>query len=277
MSVDSGIGRGRRVHRVSAANQMRCDPATDDREARPVDTPKSEERCLDSRTEMCLQATQFVSDLHQRASFDTSALVSGLITGAAELVPGAQYAGITSTQRRRGIETAAATHRYPVLLDEIQGRYQQGPCLTAAVLQESVRIDDLVGDDRWPLYRAAALRQTPIRSILSFGMLKEGVSSAALNFYAESAGVFNDESVNLGLIFATHAALIWNMMRRDQQFRVALVSRDIIGQAKGRLMERFDIDAAEAFERLKQMSQDGNSPIAQVAQRVTGGDSSLVQ
>ena len=64
-------------------------------------------------------------------------------------------------------------------------------------------------------------------------------------------------------------------MRRDQQFRVALVSRDIIGQAKGRLMERFDIDAAEAFGMLKQMSQESNTPIAQVAQRVTGRDSSL--
>jgi len=256
---------------------MRCDPTTDDREARIVNTPKTEELSLDSQTAIYLQATQFVADLHQRASFDTPALLSGLITGAAESVPGAQYAGITVTKRRRGIETAAATHRYPVMLDEIQGRYQQGPCLTAAALQESVRIDDLVRDDRWPLYRGAALRQTPIRSILSFGMFKEGVAAAALNFYAESPDVFDDESVNLGLIFATHAALVWNMMRRDQQFRVALVSRDIIGQAKGRLMERFDIDAAEAFERLKQMSQDGNTPIAQVAQRVTGGDSSLLK
>jgi AmiR/NasT family two-component response regulator len=84
-------------------------------------------------------------------------------------------------------------------------------------------------------------------------------------------------SVNLGLIFATHAALVWNMTRRDQQFRVALVSRDVIGQAKGRLMERFDVDAAEAFERLKQMSQEGNTPVAKVAQRVTGGDSSLLK
>jgi AmiR/NasT family two-component response regulator len=106
-------------------------------------------------------------------------------------------------------------------------------------------------------------------------MFKEGVSAAALNFYAESPDVFDDESVNLGLIFATHAALVWNMMRRDQQFRVALVSRDVIGQAKGRLMERFGIDAAEAFQWLKQASQDGNTPIAQVAQRVTGGDGSL--
>jgi hypothetical protein len=277
VSVDSGVGSRRRENRVSAAEKLRCDPTTDDREARIVDTPKTEDQYLDSRTAMYLQASQFVADLHQRASFDTPALLSGLITGAAESVPGAQYAGITATQRRRGIETAAATHRYPVLLDEIQGRYQQGPCLTAAISQESVRIDDLAGDDRWPLYRGAALRQTPIRSILSFGMYKEGVSSAALNFYAESPNVFDDESVNLGLIFATHAALVWNMMRRDQQFRVALVSRDIIGQAKGRLMERLGIDAAEAFERLKQMSQDANTPIAQVAQRVTGGDSSLVK
>jgi hypothetical protein len=277
VSVGSGIGNRRRVDRVSAASQLRCDPTTDDREARIVNTPKTEELYLDSQPAMYLQATQFVADLHQRASFDTPALLSGLITGAAESVPGAEYAGITVTQRRRGIETAAATHRYPVMLDEIQGRYQQGPCLTAAALQESVRIDDLVGDDRWPLYRGAALRQTPIRSILSFGMYKEGVSSAALNFYAESPNVFDDESVNLGLIFATHAALVWNLMRRDQQFRVALVSRDIIGQAKGRLMERFDIDAAEAFERLKQMSQDANTPIAQVAQRVTGGDSSRLK
>lgn len=242
-----------------------------------MNTPKSEELSLDSRTAMYLQATQFVAELHQRASFDTPALLRGLVAGAADSVPGAQYAGITVTQRRRGIETASATHRYPVMLDDIQGRYQQGPCLTAAALQESVRIDDLVHDDRWPLYRGAALRQTPIRSLLSFGMFKEGGASAALNFYAESPNVFDDGSVNLGLIFATHAALVWNMMRRDLQFRAALVSRDIIGQAKGRLMERFDVDAAEAFERLKQMSQGANTPIAQVAQRVTGGDSSLLK
>jgi hypothetical protein len=277
VSVDSGVGSRRRENRVSAAEKLRCDPTTDDREARIVDTPKTEDQYLDSRTAMYLQASQFVADLHQRASFDTPALLSGLITGAAESVPGAQYAGITATQRRRGIETAAATHRYPVLLDEIQGRYQQGPGLTSAVSQKSVRIDDLADDDRWPLYRGAALRQTPIRSIMSFGMFKEGVSAAALNFYAESPNVFDDESVNFGLIFATHAALVWNMMRRDQQFRVALVSRDIIGQAKGRLMERLGIDAAEAFERLKQMSQEANTPIAQVAQRVTGANSSLVK
>ena len=133
------------------------------------------------------------------------------------------------------------------MLDEIQSRRQQGPCLTAAGLQDTVRIDDLDADDRWPLYRKDALKLTPIRSILSYGMFRDGGTTAALNFYAEPVHAFDDESVNLGLIFATHTAMVWDMMRRDQQFRSALVSRDIIGQAKGRLMERFDIDADEAF------------------------------
>jgi ANTAR domain len=111
----------------------------------------------------------------------------------------------------------------------------------------------LTADDRWPLYRDEALKQTPIRSILSFGMFSEGGTTAALNFYAEPINAFDDGSVSLGLLFATHTGLLWNMTRRDQQFRSALVSRDIIGQAKGRLMERFDIDAAEAFKLLKQI------------------------
>jgi hypothetical protein len=254
---------------------MRCDVTTDHQEVRMVDATGSQELTLNSQSAMYLRVTHLVSDLHRRASFDTPALLRELIERAAESVPGAQYSGITVTQKRRRNETAAATHRYPVILDEIQSRFKQGPCLKAAALQRSVRIDDLAGDDRWPLFRDEAVKRTPIRSVLSFGMFKEGGVSAALNFYAEPTNAFDEGSVNLGLIFATHAALVWNMVRRDQQFRVALVSRDIIGQAKGRLMERFDIDAAEAFGMLKQMSQDSNTPIAQVAQRVTGRDSSL--
>jgi hypothetical protein len=258
-------------------DQMRCERTRDDPEARMTNTPKPEELPMDSHTAIYTQATQFVAELQRRASFDTPALLSGLIAGAAEWVPEAQYAGITASQKRRHVETAAATHRYPELLDEVQNRHQQGPSLTAAATREIVRVDDLVREDRWPLYRGTALKQTPIRSILSFGIFKEGGASAALNLYADEPHVFDSESVDVGLIFATQAALVWNMMRRDQQFRIALVSRDVIGQAKGRLMERFDIDAAEAFDKLKQLSQESNTPIAQVAQWVTGEDSSRLK
>jgi hypothetical protein len=62
------------------------------------------------------------------------------------LVPGAQYAGITLARRRREIETPAATGNYPPLLDEIQQRYGEGPCLSAAWRHHRVRIDDLATD-----------------------------------------------------------------------------------------------------------------------------------
>ncbi len=147
--------------------------------------PKSQELDGNSLSDKYLRATRLVSDLHQRAAFDIPALLREVIEGAAGLVPGAQYAGVTVTQRRHLSETVAATHRYPVLMDEIQNRCQQGPGLSAAALQESIRVDDLVGDDRWPLYREQAVKQTPIRSILSVGMFKEGGTTATLSFYSE--------------------------------------------------------------------------------------------
>lgn len=233
---------------------------------------ESNDVSMDSQSAMYLQAAQLVSDLHRRAAFDIPALLRELLDGATKLVPGAQYAGVTVTQRRPLAETASATHNYPVRLDEIQNRSQQGPSLTAATLQENVRVDDLAADSRWPLFRQEALARTPVRSVLSVGMLREGSTAASLNFYAEPAHAFDDYSFNMALVFATHTGLVWNMMRRDLQFRSALISRDVIGQAKGRMIERFNIDATEAFEMLKLMSQDANTPLAVVAQGIVAGD-----
>jgi AmiR/NasT family two-component response regulator len=69
-------------------------------------------------------------------------------------------------------------------------------------------------------------------------------------------------------MLATNTALAWNLLRRDQQFRSALASRDIIGQAKGLVMERFGVDAVQAFELLRRLSQDSNTPVSGVAHRL---------
>jgi GAF domain-containing protein len=232
---------------------------------------KPEALSFDSRSDTYLRVARLVSDLHQRYVFDIPGLLREVLECAAELVPGSQYGGATVAQPQRASDTVAATHRYPVMLDEVQNRCQQGPGLAAGAMRESIRVDNLVDDDRWPLYREAALHQTPVRSILSIGMFKEGETTATLSFYAETANAFDDESVDLAAIFATHTGLVWNMVRRDHQFRSALASRDVIGQAKGMMMERLNIDAARAFEMLKLMSQNSNTPLAQVAQSVVAG------
>lgn len=211
---------------------------------------------------------EMVLEMPERTSLDAVAVLKELTYSAVRSVPGAQHAGITVTDRHHHIETHGATGQYPALLDDIQRRHGEGPCVSAAWQHHTMRIDDLATDQRWPRYREEALRRTPVRSVLSFDIFNDRQMAGALNFYAERAYAFGDESLEVGLAFATHAALAWNISRRDDQFRSALASRDIIGQAKGMLMERFGTDAVAAFDLLKRLSQETNTPVVEIAHRV---------
>lgn len=52
------------------------------------------------------------------------------------------------------------------------------------------------------------------------------------------------------------------------QMRLAIQTRDIIGQAKGMLMERYGIGAAAAFDLLRKLSQDTNIRLVSIAERL---------
>ena len=112
------------------------------------------------------------------------------------------------------------------------------------------------------------LAETPIRAVLSFALSANHHTLGALNFYAEHSHAFDGEAERLGFVYATHAALAWNALRRDHQFSDALASRDIIGQAKGMLMERHQINAEEAFDRLRQRSQRYNIPVVELSRKI---------
>jgi transcriptional regulator with GAF, ATPase, and Fis domain len=211
--------------------------------------------------------------LLQREVTDGEALLSELTQSAVKAVPGASHAGITVAERDGSVHTAASSAgRYPALLDRIQQTHREGPCLSAAWQQHMIRIDDLTLDTRWRTFCRDTVKQTPIRSIMSFQLFADQKKMGALNFYAEQADVFDDDAVEAGLILATHTALAWKLVRREEQFRSALGSRDIIGQAKGMLMERFKIDAVQAFELLKRLSQGSNEPLASVARQLVDSE-----
>jgi GAF domain-containing protein len=216
-----------------------------------------------------LRIADLARELHHEAGEEGRVVTEELVAQAVRTVPGAQYAGLTVVNRKREVTTPAATDSYPRLLDEIQQRFLECPCLAAAWEHHTVHVKDLADDHRWPSYRQAALEQTPIRSILSFELFTSHERLGALNVYADAAHAFDDDSIDVGVVFATHAALAWDTARREENFRSALMSRDVIGQAKGMLMERFKIDAVHAFELLKRLSQESNTPLAEVARRVT--------
>ncbi|BCZ25211.1 ANTAR domain-containing protein [Mycobacterium senriense] len=64
---------------------------------------------------------------------------------------------------------------------------------------------------------------------------------------------------------ASHAAIALINDEWIRQFKAALATRDVIGQAKGMMMERFDVDAPRAIAILKAISQQTNTPVRDLA------------
>jgi hypothetical protein len=231
-----------------------------------TDQPWSEER------RHLYHVLQLVDDMQRRADSNFEGVFREINATTVASVPGAQYACVTIVEPEHVVRSLAATHQYPILLDDVQREAGEGPCLSAAWHRDVITIDDLVAEQRWPQYRLAALRITPVRSVVSYRMSGDGPNLAALNLYADAAYAFSEEAIELGLVFAAHTAVAWNTMRRQEQFRSALASRDVIGQAKGILMERFNIDAFAAFDLLRRLSQESNTRLVDIAERLVQMD-----
>ncbi len=60
-------------------------------------------------------------------------------------------------------------------------------------------------------------------------------------------------------MLAAHAASAIIASRHGEQLEAALNTRDTIGQAKGVIMERFNVDAVRAFDMLRELSQTTNT------------------
>ena len=212
-------------------------------------------------------------DLYERKTLD-GGVVAELAEHAASELPGVDYANVTVTSGRYEVDTPSATHPFAVALDDIQRRHGEGPCLASAWQHKTVHVENLETDMRWPRFRAEALELTPVRSIMGFRLFVTGKAMGSLNVFADRPGAFDEETRQLGSLFATQSAVVWDAARREEQFSQALASRDIIGQAKGMIMERYSIDATQAFNMLRKLSHDTNTPLARVAAKVVNAAAS---
>jgi hypothetical protein len=188
-----------------------------------------------------------------------------LTTAAAMRLPAVEYASIMVVGQDTVIRALASTHDHPRLLNKVQQRHREGPGLDAACEQQSRRVDDLNGERRWPDFSDEAVGITPIRSILSLPLFTHHHGKAALSLYADQPHAFGAEGELIGLAFVSDAEAVLQISRREKRYRKALINRDLIGQAKGILMERFAIDPVRAFSLLAQLSKDRQQPVSAVA------------
>ncbi len=86
--------------------------------------------------------------------------------------------------------------------------------------------------------------------------------------HSEHPRAFGRASVAIARKLGVHASIAISTARRDEQFAQALASRDVIGQAKGVIMERFGVDTDRAFAMLATLSQESNTPVAQVSRKL---------
>ena len=98
-------------------------------------------------------------------------------------------------------------------------------------------------------------------SSLSFRLFVGADDLGALNLYATEPHAFGAESEDVGLVFAAHAAVALAGARPEQDLQAALGSRDVIDQAKGILMECYELPAGNAFLLLaRELTEAGALP-----------------
>lgn len=198
-----------------------------------------------------------------QADLTYETLLKHIVTAATTEVPGAQYAGIMLVTGRE-IATPAAPADLVVHIDRLQPAAGEGPCLDAARHHTTVRCDDMRAESRWPRFTRKAA-DLGILSMLSFQLFVQDDTFGALNLYSESPGAFSPRSESDGILLTSHAALAMTAARTQAGLLAALDSRDLVGQAKGILMERYKITGVEAFGLLVASSQAVNRKLRDVA------------
>ncbi len=188
-------------------------------------------------------------------------------SAAVELIPGVDTAGILLVTKGKNFESHAGTSELPHQLDELQHMFQEGPCMEAALDDVVVTTDDFRTETRWAAYSAAAAK-LGVLSGMSFRLYTTDRTAGALNLFGFEPRQWDAESRTAGTVLAAQAAAAIVAQRQGEQLQSALASRDRIGQAKGIIMERYGVDDSRAFNMLRRLSQDGNVPLVDIAQRV---------
>ena len=196
----------------------------------------------------------------------TAATLRAITEGAVSLVPGAWGCGI-SMVRGRKVTAEAPTNPVVAEVDELQSSLDEGPCLSALREHHTVQIEDMATDTRWPRFARAALDHG-VHSRLSFQLFVHDENLGALNLFGNHRAAFDEESLLVGGVLAQHASIAIIGAEAEAQFDTALASRDIIGQAKGLLMQRENLTGLQAFALLLKTSQNANIKLVEIARWV---------
>ena len=218
-----------------------------------------------------------------RALLDTATVAEALdriVVATRRVIPGADLVSVTLRGPSGHYYTPAETDPIADELDQIQYDLGEGPCVDAARIPgPAVAVsDDLSDESLWPKFGQAAAERG-FHSIVATALLPDARPPqlvGALNVYSRARFGLTAADRDAALLLASHGSLALANVQASStaalqatHLRRAIESRDIIGQAKGILMNRRGVGADEAFAILRRVSQDLNVKLADLARTVT--------
>jgi transcriptional regulator with GAF, ATPase, and Fis domain len=186
-------------------------------------------------------------------------------------VDGAEECGI-SLVLGRDIKTVAVTGEVGQKIDALQLETGEGPCMSSIEKQATFYIPDMAHDETWPAFSARAAKETGISSLLGYVLEVGNGALGAINLMSYETDAFEETAIAVGAVFAAQAGVALSnaqthekTARMVEQLEEGIQTRQIIGQAVGIVMATRHLNAEEAFEILKTISQHTNVKLKKVA------------
>ncbi|ONI73850.1 hypothetical protein BWI15_10545 [Kribbella sp. ALI-6-A] len=202
--------------------------------------------------------------LHRLDSVDD---VAGAIVGEGSRILAGGAVSILLNHRHHLVPQAAS---HPALraADRVQLELEQGPAIGLTAGCGAVHCPDLAASDEWPLWSPVAVahgwrswvtlplqsRKQHLLGVLSFAHPRPHAISAEFGCYLRD--------------FSIHAAIALDTTDTRHNLQRAIEAQTRVGHAVGVLMERFTLDADQAFAVLRRYSQDRNRKLRDVAGEV---------
>lgn len=202
------------------------------------------------------------------------AAVHRLARAIKDSVPGTIGAGVSVLDSQGRRTSHGATDRVVEETDALQYELGEGPCLTAWAAEESILVEDVRTDDRWPRW-SAAVQGLPIRSVVSAALVADKESVGALKVYAALPFAYTPATVRLLEQFAAPAATLLSHIQASElpqhisdDLHAALESRDMVNRACGILMQRHGVGHERALEELMRRARRRRMSLAEASRQV---------
>jgi hypothetical protein len=197
---------------------------------------------------------------------DLDDTLQSLTRAAVETLPGVEDATISIRHEDGTLRSYGFTAAVLEELDAWQFEHSEGPCYDGVTNNAFTVCGDLRNDPRYPGYGTRAA-DAGIRSQAGLRVFESARTTGGLNLYSRSVGALADVTF-LAELFSQHARSAVAYATQIDGLRDAITSRQVIGQAVGIVMERFDLTEDRAFAFLTRLSTTRNVKLRVVAEEL---------